>query len=74
MHLFPLREACNGTLLLDTICPGDTPAHQPTQGANMRPLSRHPVNKNKSARKFRKQAARTKGVNIPGVMRGGIRL
>jgi len=40
----------------------------------MRPLSRHPVNKGRSARKFRNQTRRTKGVNIPGVMRGGIRL
>lgn len=40
----------------------------------MRPLHRSSVNKGKSARKFRKQAARTKGANIAGVMRGGIRL
>jgi len=40
----------------------------------MRPTSRHRVNKHKSARKFKSQSARTKGVNIPGVMRGGIRL
>lgn len=40
----------------------------------MRPLSRRPVHKGKSSRKFRQQAARTKGANIQGVMRGGIRL
>jgi len=40
----------------------------------MRPLKRSSVSKNRSARKFRKQSARTKGVNVPGVMRGGFRL
>ena len=40
----------------------------------MRPLRRGPVNKGKSARKFRSKAAMTKSVNIRGVMRGGIRL
>lgn len=41
----------------------------------MRPSSRHPVNKRRSARKFRHQAGRTKGVNLRGpMMRGGTRL
>lgn len=41
----------------------------------MRPLSRRPVNKGRSARKFRRQASRTKSVNLKGLhMRGGIRL
>lgn len=39
----------------------------------MRPLRRGGVNKRKSARKFRGQAARTKGANMSQVMRGGIR-
>lgn len=38
-------------------------------------LRRHKVNKKKSAKKFRKGAARTKAVNMKaGPMRGGIRL
>lgn len=31
------------------------------------------MNKSRSARKFRKQARRTKGANMAQVMRGGIR-
>ena len=38
-------------------------------------MHRHHVNKAKSARKFRKQAGRTKAANVaPPPMRGGIRL
>ena len=41
----------------------------------MRPSSRHPVNKRRSARRFRKQAGRTKAANMRGpMMRGGTRL
>jgi len=41
----------------------------------MRPSSRRPVNKARSARKFRSQAGRTKAVNLRGsMMRGGTRL
>lgn len=40
----------------------------------MRPSSRHGVNKGKSARKFRKNVSKTKGPNVRGPMRGGIRL
>ncbi|WNK14809.1 MAG: hypothetical protein [Microvirus sp.] len=41
----------------------------------MRPVSRHSVNKSKSARSFRHATSRTKGPNVrPGPMRGGIRL
>jgi hypothetical protein len=41
----------------------------------MRPLSRHGVNKRRSARKFRKQTMRTKAANMPiAPMRGGWRL
>lgn len=39
----------------------------------MRPLRRKPVNKRRSARKFRGQSRRTKGANMAQVMRGGIR-
>lgn len=39
----------------------------------MRPSRRRPVSKRKSARKFRRQARRTKGANMAQVMRGGIR-
>lgn len=39
----------------------------------MRPLNRRPVNKRKSAGKFRKNSRRTKGANMKAVMRGGIR-
>lgn len=35
---------------------------------------RHPVNKRASARKFKHQSQHTKGANLKGVMRGGIRL
>lgn len=40
----------------------------------MRPLKRSGVNKGKSARRFRKHSARTKGANMKSPMRGGIRL
>lgn len=40
----------------------------------MKPLSRGHVNKGRSARKFRRAAGRTKGLNMAGPMRGGIRL
>lgn len=40
----------------------------------MSPLKRYPVNKYSSARKFRKSVQRTKGANMNGPMRGGIRL
>lgn len=40
----------------------------------MRPLKRRGVNKVRSSRKFRKQSRRTKGANMSGPMRGGIRL
>lgn len=42
---------------------------------SMKPLHRKPVNKYHSAKKFRKQASKTKGANVsPSPMRGGIRL
>lgn len=40
----------------------------------MRPLSRSHVNKRSAARSFRRSAGRTKGANVQGPMRGGIRL
>ena len=41
----------------------------------MRPVSRGRVNKQASARSFRRSISRTKGPNVrPGPMRGGIRL
>lgn len=40
----------------------------------MRPLKRKPVNKYKSASKFRSQSRKTKRANMIGPMRGGIRL
>lgn len=40
----------------------------------MRPLKRHAVNKRRSAGTFRKNSRRTKGANMNGPMRGGIRL
>ena len=40
----------------------------------MRPVSRVPVNKARSARKFRANTTRTKAANMAGPMRGGIRL
>lgn len=41
----------------------------------MRPLSRRPVNKRRSAGKFRRQVSRTKSPNVRAApMRGGIRL
>lgn len=40
----------------------------------MRPVRRNPVNKRSSSRRFRKSVSRTKGANIAGPMRGGIRL
>lgn len=40
----------------------------------MRPISRHPVSKGQSARKFRNNVSRTKYANIaPPPMRGGFR-
>lgn len=40
----------------------------------MKPVSRRPVSKGRSARAFRKASSRTKGANVTRVMRGGIRL
>lgn len=40
----------------------------------MRPLKRKPLNKARSAQKFRKQVGRTKAANMRGPMRGGFRL
>ena len=41
----------------------------------MRPVYRKPVNKRRSANKFRRQTARTQPMNFKaGPMRGGIRL
>lgn len=40
----------------------------------MKPVSRYGVNKRKSAGKFRRATMRTKGANLSGPMRGGIRL
>lgn len=40
----------------------------------MRPVSRSRVNKGRSAAKFRGHTSRTKGANMKGPMRGGIRL
>jgi len=41
----------------------------------MRPVSRRPVNKRKSAAKFRHHVSRTKAPNVaPPAMRGGYRL
>lgn len=37
-------------------------------------MYRRPVNKAKSAAKFRRNTRRTKGANIGAVLRGGIRL
>lgn len=37
-------------------------------------MYRKNVNKHKSAKQFRRNVGRTKGANIAGVMRGGIRL
>jgi len=39
----------------------------------MSPLRRKPVNKRRSAKRFRKASMRTKGANMAQVMRGGIR-
>lgn len=50
------------------------PAKQILEVLDMRPLKRKPVNKYKSAGKFKKMARRTKGRNVIGPMRGGIRL
>lgn len=36
-------------------------------------MRRHPVNKSRSARKFRGQVGRTKVANLRGPMRGGFR-
>lgn len=44
-------------------------------GGFMRPVSRSPVNKGRSARKFRAQSQRTAGKNMqPPPQRGGYRL
>lgn len=40
----------------------------------MKPLSRHPVNKHKSAGHFKHQVSHTKAVNVTAPMRGGIRM
>lgn len=40
----------------------------------MRPSRRTSVNKQRSARSFRRNASRTKGANIKGLARGGWRL
>lgn len=40
----------------------------------MRAMRRSPVNKSRSASKFRGQSRRTKARNMSGPMRGGIRL
>lgn len=40
----------------------------------MRPVSRKPVSKNGSARRFRSATKRTKAANMAAPMRGGIRL
>lgn len=40
----------------------------------MRPLSRSPVSKTRSARRFRSNVGRTKGANLATPMRGGWRL
>lgn len=40
----------------------------------MKPTSRHHVNKNKSARKFRAATTHTKAANMRAPMRGGWRL
>lgn len=40
----------------------------------MKPVKRVPVNKSRSAAKFRSHVSRTKGANVAGPMRGGIRL
>lgn len=41
----------------------------------MKPVSRHGVHKGSSAKRFRKNAGRTKALNVsPQPMRGGIRL
>lgn len=37
-------------------------------------MRRRPVNKNKSARSFRKQVRKTRGVNVSSPGRGGFRL
>ena len=36
-------------------------------------MRRHPVNKHRSAKKFRKQVGHTKAANMRGPMRGGFR-
>ncbi len=40
----------------------------------MRPTSRNPVNKARSAADFRNTTRKTKGANVTAPMRGGIRL
>jgi len=40
----------------------------------MRPLMRRRVSKGKSAKQFHRQVGRTRGANLTGIARGGIRL
>jgi len=40
----------------------------------MKPLSRHPVSKHKSAQTFKHNVSTTKSVNVTAPMRGGIRM
>lgn len=40
----------------------------------MRPVSRKPVSKHASAKRFRRASSHTKAANMAGPMRGGIRL
>lgn len=40
----------------------------------MRPSSRRPVRKGKSARAFRRQSQHTKAANVQSIPRGGFRL
>ena len=39
----------------------------------MRPVKRMPVNKSRSAKKFRRQSVHTKAANVQVVPRGGLR-
>lgn len=41
---------------------------------DMRPVRRSPVNKGRSAKKFRRQSVHTKAANVQSVPRGGFRL
>lgn len=54
---------------------GDTEGGTKKGVRAVRPLKRKPVNKRRSAGKFRKHAGKTKSANVKGApMRGGIRL